>query len=91
MSRREYIVLNKEVKLLTNQTTVIADITITTTLVRAAEHNLLTKKNSCYRRQNYCDSLVRAAEHDNIESACKQVIRAFRAVLVDIRYVAMRL
>jgi hypothetical protein len=39
MSRCEDIVLNKEGKLLTNQTTVIVDTTIRkTTLVRAAEH-----------------------------------------------------
>jgi hypothetical protein len=37
MSRCEDIVQNKEGKLLTNQTTVIVDITIMTTLVRAAE------------------------------------------------------
>jgi hypothetical protein len=38
MSRCEDIVQNKDGKLLTYQTTVIVDITITTTLVRAAEH-----------------------------------------------------
>jgi hypothetical protein len=37
MFRCEDIVDNKEGKLLTNQTTVIVDKTITTTLVRAAE------------------------------------------------------
>jgi hypothetical protein len=37
MSRCEVIVLNKEGKLLTNQTTDVVDITITTTFVRAAE------------------------------------------------------
>jgi hypothetical protein len=39
MSRCEDIVQNKEGKLLTNQTTVIVDITTTTTLIRAAEHH----------------------------------------------------
>jgi hypothetical protein len=38
MSRCDDIVQNKEGQLLTYQTTVIVDITITTTLVRAAEH-----------------------------------------------------
>jgi hypothetical protein len=38
MSRCEDIVQSKEGKLFTNLTTVIVDITITTTLVRAAEH-----------------------------------------------------
>jgi hypothetical protein len=45
MSRCEDIVYKKEGKLLTNQTTVIVDITIRkTTLVRAAEHSVC----SCY-------------------------------------------
>jgi hypothetical protein len=58
-------------KLLTNQTTVIVDITSTTTLVRAAE-----------------DTASFPWSNGTIESVCTKVIRAFRAVLSELKMYA---